>query len=538
MHPYVILCFAVLIWWPGERPFTPPLSSSTWIWLAVWLQVPAFLLAAGLVSTVALRRLNRGTSGAVRAQSLLHWGTVVLRTGSVFAFLAALFLTKWIEAVGSIEPLDVVPGLVDLVVITPFFAVCTAIFIGLFPIDRAIHQAVIDARAWEGRVAGPRVWNRRQYLNFNLRHHLLVVAVPMTLVLVAFDLARDHEDLLVDAFNVQWAAEAAPGLAAGVVFIFAPLMLRRIWSTRPLPDGPLRRALQAICDRIGLPYRDILIWHSGGMMVNAAVMGLFRQVRYVMLSDGLLEAMSTEQIQAVFGHEAGHVRHRHIQFFLLFAVCSMLVLSAVIEALRLGAEAELFDIHVLTMQGFGLLAALLFWGIGFGWISRRFERQADLFGAHCVTPPDPDRCRLPCSVHGDEPGQAPPPSAVCATAAAVFASALDRVAVLNGIPHEERNWRHSSIGSRVRFLTALSGDPARAHRFARSIRRIKRVLLVTAVGGSIVAGVYVWDHPIYGVGLRVAPGATGGTATARQTYDHEQETTDHVRPDHRRPGRG
>jgi hypothetical protein len=112
--------------------------------------------------------------------------------------------------------------------------------------------------------------------------------------------------------------------------------------------------------------------------------------------------------------------------------------------------------------------------------------------------------------------------------------------VLNGIPHEERSWRHSSIGSRVRFLTALSGDPARAHRFARSIRRIKRVLLVTAIGGSIVAGVYVWDHPIYGVGLRVAPGAARGTATARQTHDHdhEQETTDYVRPDHRWPGRG
>ncbi len=531
MHLHVILCFAVLIWWPGPRPFEPLLTSPGAVWACVWVQVPLFWMAAAWASRMALARLDRsltvaawsrGGAGAVRAQTFYHWATFALRSATVVLFLGVLFGTDWLERVRAVAALSIVPGADELLVLMPFFASCVAIFVGLYPIDRAIHRAVVDSRAWEGLATVPGVWNLPQYLNFNLRHHLLVVAAPMMVVLVAFDVAKSHEDWLGRVFRVTWAAEAVPALAAGAVFAFAPLMLRHIWSTRPLPDGPLRQELEGICRRIGLPFRDILVWHSGGMMVNAAVMGLFRQVRYVLLSDGLLEAMSRKQVEAVFGHEAGHVRHRHIHYFLLFAVCSMLLLSAVIEALRLGAERDLYDMHVLTVQGLGLLVALVFWGIGFGWISRRFERQADVFGAHCVTPRDPWLCQVPCSIHGHDPQSASPPAAVCASAAALFVSALNRVAILNGIPPEERSWRHSSIATRVRFLISLTGDPGRSARFGRTVRRVKRTLLLGAVGGTIVAAVYIWDHPIYGI-------RAGVTAAAAEQTGMK---VSHARPSH------
>ena len=80
---------------------------------------------------------------------------------------------------------------------------------------------------------------------------------------------------------------------------------------------------------------------------------------------------------------------------------------------------------------------------------------------------------------------------VCATGAAIFASALDRVALLNGIPQEERSWRHSSIGTRIRFLTSLSGDPRRATQFERLLRRVKAAMLAAAVIGSALC-VYYW----------------------------------------------
>jgi STE24 endopeptidase len=74
----------------------------------------------------------------------------------------------------------------------------------------------------------------------------------------------------------------------------------------------------------------------------------------------------------------------------------------------------------------------------------------------------------------------------------LFASALDRVASVSGIPHEERSWRHSSVGSRIRFLHSLAGDPARAIRFERIVRRAKAVLLAVAVVGA-AGSLYYWS---------------------------------------------
>jgi hypothetical protein len=75
--------------------------------------------------------------------------------------------------------------------------------------------------------------------------------------------------------------------------------------------------------------------------------------------------------------------------------------------------------------------------------------------------------------------------------------ALQKVAVLNGIPLAERSWRHSSIAARMRFLTALGGDPMMARRFARCVRGIKLALLLLAAGGLLLAALYLWQNPGY-----------------------------------------
>ncbi len=471
----------------------------------VWIQPLLLFLAASLTSTRSMNHLRRGGRGPEVAQHLYHRASMALRVTAVLGFAGTLFLLPWHEQVQAVSVFQAAPGLADLVIVSPFLAAAVLVFAGTYPIDRALHQQILQSRAWEG-APHRTVWTFAQYLLFNVRHHLLVVLVPMTIILVAFDLARTNETWLAQTLRVSWAAEAVPALAAGLVFVVAPVMLRYIWPTAVLPDGHLRQSLQRICQRVGLRYRDILVWQSGGMMVNAAVMGLFPRVRYVLLSDGLLETMAPEQIEAVFGHEVGHIRHRHIQFFLLFAVCSMLLLSAVVEGLRVGVERDLFHISVLTIEAIGMAFILLVWMVAFGWISRRFERQADLFGARCVTPQERSDCREPCSIHDEHRrGSAP---AVCATAARVFASALDHVAFLNGIPHDERSWRHSSIGSRIRFLTSLAGDPARLRSFERRIRHIKTALLVLAVAGLIIAALYVRQHPLYGIGVGVEPEPT------------------------------
>ena len=534
MHLHVIICFALIIWWPEQRPFGTLVESPGWTCLVVWGQAAVLFLAAAVVSNRAVHRLQSADRGPERAQHLYHRGTTHLRRAAVAGFAAAMFLTSWVDLVRGNGLLAAVPGVADLVIVLPFLVAATLVFVGTYPIDRALHRAA-NTPVRGAAAASPAAWSLPAYLLFNVRHHLLVVAVPMILILAAFDLARDHEPWLQQLFQIQWAAEAVPAVAAGVVFVFAPVMLRYIWPTKVLPDGRLRRRLQAICADIGLKYRDILVWRSEGLMVNAAMMGLFPSVRYILLSDGLLESMTAEQIEAVFGHEAGHIRHRHIPFFALFAICSMLLLSAAVEAMRLGVEHGLFHLDALVIEGIAFVFILAFWWVAFGWLSRLFERQSDLFGARCVTPTDASACHRPCAIH-DHSRTDPPPTALCATAAAVFASALDRVAILNGIPHEERSWRHPSIASRIRSLAALAGDPNLVRSLERQVRRLKIALLAFAVVGTLVAVAYVWHHPIYGIGVGAqrAESVRSTCPTVRPaTANH-----DHVSTDHRRQGPG
>lgn len=489
MHFYAILPFALLLWWPVQRPF-PAL-------LMVEGPLPTLSVVVGqilLLLTVALilghrlvARVDRDPSRLVRAQATYHSWTLVLRIFVLLTLAVDLFCTQWPECVRSAALLGNSWALDELIILSPFFVSMILGWAALYRTDARLRDLARRQNGSHARGDGEHThWTLTQYLVFNLRHQLLIVAIPMTILMLVFDRTRGME---------SWISVSALSVTAATVFLLAPLLLRYIWSTERLPDGPLRSRLENLSARINLGFRDILVWRSGGMVVNAAVMGLLGPLRYVLLSDAMLTSMTENQINAVFGHEAGHVKHRHIQFFVLFGILGTLIVSGIMEvALRWGDRAAVLNLDEVSLIGFA--GTVLVWGVGFGWISRRFERQADLFGARCATPPRED-CRQPCSVH--DPGHAPPGDTyrVCASGAQMFVSALDRVSVLNGIPKQERSWRHSSIASRIALLSRLAGDPAGARRFQRRIVAIKWSMVVGCLLGLLIAGVYVYRSPVY-----------------------------------------
>ena len=111
-------------------------------------------------------------------------------------------------------------------------------------------------------------------------------------------------------------------------------------------------------------------------MVNAAVIGFLPGLRYVLVSDLLLESMSPIQVEAVFAHEIGHVRHRHVVWYFIFLVGMTLFLGGPVEALWrwLVAQEGLEMLGSRPAQyvvGFGSLGAVL---VLFGLLSRLFER--------------------------------------------------------------------------------------------------------------------------------------------------------------------
>ena len=517
MHLLTIIAFALLFWRSdggGAWLLVGPQDVAYSVLIAAAIPALTYVLA-WLLSGRVIRLIRRDPGLANAAQSMHHVDMFLLKAVTIVAFAGLVLCTNWptIFDLMPVSPWLQILG--DMAVLAPFLVAIMLQWLAIYPVDRALRRQVAGLPPLSHEV-DKHVWPFHRYFDFHLRHHILVIAVPMACILMAANLTSGYSDLLRSKTNWEWTPDTLLGMTALVVFLLAPAMLRRIWRTRPLEAGPVRARLEALGARIGLRFRRILVWDSDGLMINAAVMGIVPQVRYVMLSDALLESMTPQQIAAVFGHEAGHVRHHHIQYFLLFAIIGWILVAGLMEGLALWASGQDGDprLSIMTIQGIGILTTVLIWGIGFGWVSRRFERHADLFGARCVTP-SAQGCAVPCSVHPDTSVDIISADRVCASGVAVFISALDRVAALNGIPHDERSWRHSSIGSRITHLTGLAGDPNSACSFERTVRWIMRVLVVAAVLGGACTALYCLCGPTPALlqmesGRGVSTGTIGG----------------------------
>lgn len=494
-------------------------------------------IVAALVSRRVLSLLERDPEEPSHGQAALGRGSFIVQTLLTLGHGFALLCTMWLPLPAAWLGVQNWLVLPSLLAITPFLLSVVLVWIALYPADRAVRQIALEVYLFRQRPIRP-VWSLGRYLVYNLRHQLLFVLIPMLLIVAARDLIFAYEPELQRLTGHPYVSDLLLGCSAVLVAIIAPEILRHVWSTQRLPEGPLRDRLQALCRTLGVRYREILVWRAGGMVVNAAVMGVLAPVRYLLITDGMLEQLEDRKIEAVIGHEAGHVKEHHIFYFLMFALisgCAVTIFS--IRAHPLGSDTMLFQMLA------ALLAALLVvkWGIVFGWISRRFERQADMFGARSLAL-NGLPCELPCPWHGNTEGvEAPliypprdgdalasigltavsgPPQtatsrsgqrmrraektsqkhAVCTSAALVFSQTLNDVAVLNGIAPEGRSWRHGSISLRSRTLQRLARDPRAAARVERRISAIKIAILATAIGSAAWAASELELWRLIGIG--------------------------------------
>ncbi len=490
MHLIVIIAFAALLWFNSSDPMNKLSLSPGFSAIIVFGEIMVLAAAAIWTTRKTLKTLAQSPSDPNEAQYEHHYYSMILQLVMAGLFIANLILTGWPAFIRDQLGKGLTFGLLDLVVLSPFVVTLILVWMVQYPVDRAIREVALNPRLSHGHPVHP-VWSLWQYLSFNIRYQLLTIAVPMALIIVGDDIIDNYRGAIREAAGgLLWASDALMGILVCVVFFFAPVMLRFIWNTQPLPAGELRSNLEGIAERMNLKYREILLWHSRGMVVNAAVMGIFPSVRYVLISDGLLESLSDKHIEAVFGHEAGHVNCRHIPYFIVFATLTMLIAGGLVEVLKWMSNRAFFGwLTFDIIQIIVGLAVVGIWGVAFGWLSRRFEHQADMSGAESITP-QPGQCDKPCLVHAA--GGRNPTAALCATAAEEFAQALRRVAVLNGIPQNEKGWRHPSIRDRIDFLTGVSRDVLSWQRFMKSIKAVKLILVLGTLIGLAIAGCFYW----------------------------------------------
>jgi STE24 endopeptidase len=123
-----------------------------------------------------------------------------------------------------------------------------------------------------------------------------------------------------------------------------------------------------------------------------------------------------------------------------------------------------------TLPFVGVIGAYIF--VVFGFLSRRCERQADVFGCRAVSCARPD-----CQSHDGEVVLQPAGKGLCASGIRTFIDALEKVAEINDVSRSRpgwlQSWQHSTIARRVEFLQRMLYDPAAEPRFQRRVALVK-----------------------------------------------------------------
>jgi len=392
------------------------------------------------------RRRRAAVARLLKLVRGLHAGLwLAVAAGILYGF-------QWPQLVRVNWRLDHAFLLDEILILTPVLLPIVLSWAAFYRIERAVQS-----NAGAGCPAGP-VVTGCQYLSFQVRHCMGVLLVPVVGLLAI----RDGAELLLPGFRGSALAGGVYLATIVALILFFPVLLRYVWRTQPLAAGPLRARLEVVARRAGFRAREILVWNTNHLAVNAAVAGLLPHLRYVFLTDGLLEHLNDEKVEAVFGHEIGHLRHRHLLLRLsaLVAPVSLwLLLGQLFPWVRerfgelassLGGSGQ---VHVALVAVMGLASYML---LVFGPYCRLLERQADLFGCRMLAP---------------EAESGP---------VETYVAALEGLATASGVDRDAPSWQHASIARRIEFLCRVGRDPEYEVHFQRRVRWLS-ALIVAAV---------------------------------------------------------
>jgi STE24 endopeptidase len=468
----LILVAAVMLPETGESPVGDVAS------IAIVLGTTAFIVLAGAVHATILRRGLDGPGGLrrlERANRTMRW----MQRAAVFTVavgLVGLGLRASVRRFVGDPPL-----LDEALSLAPALVAITLAWWIFHPFEQRSRESMLLRRLDEGLpVQAPPA--RAAWVAIQVRSQLLVLLMPFALLLLGGESMRLVVGGIDDA--PDWMPIAGSGVVFLLVALLAPAMVVRLVGARPLPPGEVREALESMCRTTGVRVRDLLIWPTGGIVVNAGVTGLVAPLRWVMLTDGLLETLERRQVLAVMAHELGHVRRHHMPWMGLSIVALAIGLGAALDpvaaAVRewrwsLGGDldAAMRDLDRIELATVGLV--LLGVLVGFGWVSRRFERQADAFAAASMSELEAGTSAE--AVIGTED--------VTSTGVEAMSTALSAVADANGVAVGKFTWRHGSIASRRRHLRTLCGVPRKSMPIDRVVQGIKMasvIVILAALG--------------------------------------------------------
>lgn len=251
----------------------------------------------------------------------------------------------------------------------------------------------------------------------------------------------------IAAWSGGWIPQAAVSVAtmAAMAMVAVPLLVRYCWGLKPLRGPETNALIREELDANGVSVAKICSWPDGMTgFATAGVIGLIPPFRYLLVSPALVAMLTPTELRSVIAHEAGHIKHRHLWYFLMAIIGFILLMQAAIllldwSSLRAGFQMPGW-MHLAGYFG----ALLLFLRFGIGLVSRIFERQAD---GNALRRLGPD----------------------------AFSQALTKLAAYNGIPMEDNNWHHFGIAQRIRHARGAGAGGAGSGRLDSHDRRAGRL---------------------------------------------------------------
>jgi Zn-dependent protease with chaperone function len=261
------------------------------------------------------------------------------------------------------------------------------------------------------------------------------------------------------------ASTQAPALLVlyGTLLALAvPALIRVCWGLRPLADPDVRGRIRDELEANGIRGTPVYEWPEGALgTTTAAVIGLLRPFRFMLIGPSLISALTPEELRAVTAHEAAHARHRHLWYYLaaILAFVLFMQIASVLLVVTLFVTGSGFPVWAIGVGE--IVALLLFLRFGFGVLSRHFERQADVHAFR--------RHGLPA-----------------------METALGKAGSLNHVPMDLDNWHHYGIQRRVAYLQAGIENPALLQAHDRRVARLKlgilAALAILAAAQPFLAG--------------------------------------------------
>ena len=254
------------------------------------------------------------------------------------------------------------------------------------------------------------------------------------------------------------------------VVIIGPAMIQKFWRCKPLESGYVRSRIEKLCRRAGLEYSNILYWPIfGGRMITAGIMGLIKKFRYILITKALVRHLEPEEMDAVIAHEIGHIKKKHLHFYLVFFIGYIFLAYTSFDLLvyfiiytdpvyRLISSSGINHDTIISAV-FSLIIIIIFFiyfRYIFGYFMRNFERQADTY------------------VYALFPSAKP------------LISTFKKIAATTGQPPDKPNWHHFSIKERIEYLNLCEQDKTY---IIRQDRKIKKSIAVYLAAIVIIGGI-------------------------------------------------